>query len=90
MMIEHLFMSVFAVYKTTLMKYLFVTFVHFLIGLFGLFYCEFLKCFIFHRNWSFVGFVVCNDFLPVYSLCFLPLYFTQHLNLAHHRSVSLM
>lgn len=37
MMIEHLFMSVFAVYKTTLMKYLFVTFVHFLIGLFGLF-----------------------------------------------------
>ena len=79
-----------SVYKTSLMKYLFVTFVHFLIGLFGLFYCEFFKCFIFPRLWSFVGYVVCNDFLPVYSLYFHPFYFIQHLNLAHQRSLSLM
>ena len=54
------------------------------------FYCEFLKHFMFHTYWSFVGYVVCSDFLPVYSLYFHPFWFTQHLNLAHHRSLSLM
>lgn len=38
MMSEHLFMSIFAVYKASLMKYLFVPFLHFLIELFGLFF----------------------------------------------------
>ena len=64
-------------------------FLNWIVWFFGFFYCEFKFFFLFYRYRSFVGHVVCNYFLPVYSLYFHPLCFTQHLTLVHRSCLSL-
>lgn len=62
------FMCLFAM---STLKYLFMSFVHFLIGLFVFFTVEFWELFVYFSNQFFVRHVDCNHFLPVNRCLFL-------------------
>lgn len=62
-------------------------FLSWIVRFFCFFYGEFKICL--NRYRSFVGNVVCNCVLPVYSLYFHPLCFAQRIILLHHGCLSL-
>lgn len=71
-------MHVFAIFMSSSVKCLFVSFAQFSIGLFAFFTTEFRQLFIDSRYSFFVEYVTCKYFLSVHSLSLRPLNWAFH------------